>query len=155
MLVSSQLKQLEDDSTSVREGNDGFSHDVGTDDDKSDFSWFEEDSSSGDNRYTFRSEPKHRWLDYSEYDDDLGDIPVDWIKKEPKESMLPQVTHNSVSSSLFERVLDGLSGSIRDRVMDQVEFVKKAKLWIGKRTLDGTQSLLPHAIEGTVLYNYV
>ncbi|KAF8576874.1 hypothetical protein K439DRAFT_1622509 [Ramaria rubella] len=111
-VVAGALEQPQDDSTSVREVDDGSSHDVDTDYDESDFSeprltshihmsspprldmkpkffrvWFEEDSSSGDKRYTFRSEPKHRWSDYSEDDEDLGDIPVDWIKKEPKESV--------------------------------------------------------------------
>ncbi|KAF8574574.1 hypothetical protein K439DRAFT_1624212 [Ramaria rubella] len=151
-VVVGSLDQQQDVGTLVHEVNDGSSHNASTDNEGSDFSeprltacvctslpprletkpryfggWFEDDSSSEDNRYTFRSEPKQNWSDYSEGDDDLGDIPVKWIKREPKESILPEPTHNSEGSSLLERILDGLSGSIRERVMEHVEFVRKAE----------------------------
>ncbi|KAF8575001.1 hypothetical protein K439DRAFT_1623927 [Ramaria rubella] len=119
----------------VHEVDDGSSYNASTDNEGSDFKtkpryfggWFKDNSSSEDNHYTFRSEPKQHWSDYLEDDDDLGDIPVEWIKREPKESVLPEPTHNSEGSLLLERVLDGLLGSIRERVMERVEFVRKTE----------------------------
>ncbi|KAF8579418.1 hypothetical protein K439DRAFT_1620538 [Ramaria rubella] len=151
-VVVGALDQQQDVGTLVHEVDDGSSHNASTDNEGSDFSeprltacmrtsspprletkpryfggWFEDDSSSEDNRYTFWSEPKQCWSDYSEDDDDLGDIPVEWIKGEPKESILPEPTHNSEGSSLLEHVLDGLSRSIREHVMECVEFMRKAE----------------------------
>ncbi|KAF8576841.1 hypothetical protein K439DRAFT_1622529 [Ramaria rubella] len=85
--------------------------------------WFEEDSSSENNRYTFRHSPKQRWSDYSEDDDDLGEIPRGWVKGDPKLRSQPEAVHTSVNSSLFERALEGMSDSMRNRVLDCIEFV--------------------------------
>ncbi|KAF8573114.1 hypothetical protein K439DRAFT_1049688 [Ramaria rubella] len=89
--------------------------------------WFEEDSSSENNRYTFRHSPKQRWSDYSEDDDDLGEIPRGWVKGDPEPRSQPEAVHTSVDSSLFERALEGMSDSVRNRVLDRIEFVRKAE----------------------------
>ncbi|KAF8573437.1 hypothetical protein K439DRAFT_1625084 [Ramaria rubella] len=64
--------------------------------------WFEEDLSSKDNQYTFRHSPKQRWSDYSEEDDDLGEIPRGWVKGDLEPSSQPEAVHTLVNSSLFE-----------------------------------------------------